>query len=376
MMMGKELKILMLEDLEDDAVLIDRVLRRDKINFTRIRVDNREDFMEALEKFDPDIVLSDHSLPQFNSIEALEICTSTRPDLPFILVTGAVSEEFAVDCLKRGADDYILKSNLARLPRAMNYAIREHQHENLRLKQEALLLQQNKELVKINKEMDSFVYSVSHNLRSPLSSVLGVVNVAKLDSQKSLNTVDQYFSMIEGSILKLDETLREILDYSQNIRTDLAVNEVNLKSIVNTSLDKYSYLNGASNIQHQVELKLNTLFFSDNYRISIIIDNLISNAIRYTDPSKPVQFINIVAEVNPAYASIVIRDNGIGIGSQHLRNVFNMFFRATERSEGAGLGLYIVKEMIEKLKGSVNITSTLYEETVVSLSVPNRLMHS
>ena len=99
--MEKELRILMLEDLEEDAGLVDRVLQKEKIAFTRIRVDTQDEFIDALENFNPDVILSDHSLPQFNSIEALKICQERKLNLPFILVTGAVSEEFAVNCLKK-----------------------------------------------------------------------------------------------------------------------------------------------------------------------------------------------------------------------------------------------------------------------------------
>jgi len=126
--MEKEIKILMLEDMEEDAGLIDEVLQAEKIVFSRVRVDTREEFTDALKKFRPDVVLSDHSLPSFNSIEALKICHENGLNLPFILVTGTVSEEFAVNCLKRGADDYVLKSNLTRLPMAIRYALRRRRH--------------------------------------------------------------------------------------------------------------------------------------------------------------------------------------------------------------------------------------------------------
>jgi len=218
MSMERELKILMLEDHEDDAGLVDRVLQKENMQFRRIRVDTREEFIRAIDNFKPDIILSDHSLPQFNSIEALKICQSKKLDVPFILVTGAVSEEFAVNCLKRGADDYVLKSNLSRLPLAIRYALRQHRYESNRQVQEEMLRKQNDELTKINKELDTFVYSVSHDLRSPLSSILGLVNIARLDTHKTEVTVDNYFEMIERSILKLDETIREILDYSHNAR--------------------------------------------------------------------------------------------------------------------------------------------------------------
>jgi signal transduction histidine kinase len=374
--MEKELKILMLEDHEEDAGLVDRALRKEKVAFTRLRVDTREEFILALETFKPDIILSDHSLPQFNSIEALKICQSKKISAPFILVTGAVSEEFAVNCLKRGADDYVLKSNLSRLPLAIRYALRQHRYESNRQIQEEMLRKQNVELTKINQELDSFVYSVSHDLRSPLASILGLVNVAKLDVNKSKETVDNYFDMIERSVLKLDDTIREILDYSHNARGELVIAEIDLGQLIGNAMDQLKHIRGFHDIRKQINIHGHTALYSDAYRLSVIISNLLSNAIKYRDESKPNQFVHVTATITPAHVVIVIGDNGIGIHPEYLRNVFNMFYRATDRSQGAGLGLYIVKEMTEKLGGTIIINSELHKETLISLTIPNKLLSS
>jgi CheY-like chemotaxis protein len=112
--MQEELSILLLEDVDEDAHLIERVLKKSGIPFSLHRVDSRAEFEEALSRFSPNVILSDHALPQFNSIEALRLSRSKLSNIPFILVTGTVSEEFAVTCLKQGIDDYILKTNLTR----------------------------------------------------------------------------------------------------------------------------------------------------------------------------------------------------------------------------------------------------------------------
>lgn len=114
--MEEQLKILLIEDNAFDASLLQRELKKANMNHSLRIVDNKELFIKELYNFRPDVVLSDHSLPSFNSLEALRIARELRPDIPFILVTGAVSEEFAVECMKAGADDYILKSSLIRLP--------------------------------------------------------------------------------------------------------------------------------------------------------------------------------------------------------------------------------------------------------------------
>jgi len=369
--MEKELKILMLEDLEDDSWWMDRVLTKGEIKFTRIRVDSKEEFIKALNTFDTDIILSDHSLPQFNSIEALKIARDIRPDVPFIIVSGAVSEEFAVNCIKRGADDYILKSNMSRLPSAIKHSMDEYSNKKVRRQQEQALLKQNIELIKINKELDSFVYSISHNLRSPLASVIGLVDIAKLDHNKSNDVSDHYLDLIRQSSLKLDDTLKEILDYSQNLRTSLEISEINFKQLFEESFDQLKYLKGSLEIEKQFNIQDETKFYSDIYRLKIILLNLFSNSIKFRDERKATQFINIEASVSSTQAVLSISDNGIGIHPDYILKVFDMFFRANDRSTGAGLGLYVAKEVIEKLRGTIEITSSYGEWTQVEITLPN-----
>src|SRR3989337_1013755 len=205
--MEKPLKILVLEDVQDDVGIIERELRKGGLSFETTRVDNKPEFIQALRQYQADVILSDHSLPQFNSFEALKLCRRSGITVPFILVTGSVSEEFAVTCLKEGADDYVLKSNLIRLPNAIVNSLKQRQFELERKKSDLALREQNDELIKINKELDSFVYSVSHNLRAPLMSVLGLLNLAKMQDQKQ-ESMDLHFEMMEQSIQKLDETLK------------------------------------------------------------------------------------------------------------------------------------------------------------------------
>jgi len=372
--MENELRILMLEDQEDDAGLIDRALQRERVRFVRMRVDTRDEFENALEEFKPDVILSDHALPQFNSIEALRMCISKKMSIPFILVTGTVSEEFAVNCLKRGADDYVLKSNLSRLPLAIRYALRQHRNESNRQTQEEMLRKQNEELIKINRELDAFVYSVSHDLRSPLSSILGLINILKLEPTAPRETLFSYVQMIEKSVLKLDETLQSILNYSRNARGELIINEVNVEDLIAKTIDQLSYIEGVEVISFQTDVYGHTALFSDEYRLSVVLTNLISNAIKYADRNKERSVVQIKATITPAHLTLIIRDNGIGIPQDQISRVFGMFYRATEKSKGAGLGLYIVKEAVDKLKGNIVVQSELGMETVARITIPNNLL--
>ncbi len=368
------LKILMLEDLQDDVGLIERTLRKEGMNFSSKRVDTNEEFTESLRTFQPDVILSDHALPQFNSLEALKVVRKQAVNVPFILVTGTVSEEFAVSCLKEGADDYVLKSNMVRLPSAIHNALRQRQLEQKRKKAEQALRKQNAELIKINKELDSFVYSVSHNLRAPLMSVLGLVNLVQLENKNADQSMSNYFHMMQESIHKLDETLKEILDYSRNARSALHVTQVDIRKMIEDSLERMKYMQGSENIRKSIHIGNNAPFFSDTYRLSVILNNLVSNAIKYRDATKQENVLDVTADITNTHLELVFSDNGVGIPQIHIPRIFEMFFRATEKGDGAGLGLYIVRETIDKLEGTISVQSKTGEGTTFSITLPNMKM--
>jgi signal transduction histidine kinase len=369
--MEKHLKILVLEDMEDDLELIEYILTDANLRFTTKRVDSREQFISALKRDHVDVILSDHSLPQFNSDEALSIYRESGLKIPFILVTGAVSDEFAVNSLKQGADDYILKSNLTRLPAAILNAVKQREAEAAKKLANDAMRKQYEELMKINKELDSFVYSVSHNLRAPLRSVLGLINLARMEDEKKGNTFKDYFNMMETSMHKLDETLKEILDYSRNSRQELCIEKIDIQQLLDDNLEKMQFMPGSSSIDKQISIREDAPLYSDKYRISVIFNNLISNAIKYYDPVKEHPTLNITIEVTKERARLEFQDNGIGIDKEYQDKIFNMFFRATQLSEGAGLGLYIVQEAVEKLKGTIVIDSELRRGTTFTIDIPN-----
>lgn len=369
--MESTLKILILEDVEDDVELIKRTLRKAGLVFEVRQEDTREGFLRALQDYHADVILSDHSLPQFDSVEALSLSKEHASQVPFILVTGAVSEEFAVTCLKEGADDYVLKSNLARLPNAISNALKQREAEDAKSRAAQALQSQNAELKKINKELDSFVYSVSHNLRAPLMSVLGLLDLAKHESHNNKSELDLYFSMMETSIHKLDETVKEILDYSRNARQNLSIQKIDLKRMIDEHFEKMQFMPGSQSIERHIQIQQKAGFHSDNYRLSVIMNNLISNAIKYHDPQKDPSFIRISVDVDDEKATMIFEDNGIGIEERYLDKVFDMFFRGTEKNKGAGLGLYIVKEAIDKLRGKISIQSKVGEGTTFAIELPN-----
>ena len=363
------LRILSLEDLEDDFFLIKHALQKSGMKFIAKRVESKDEFSKALDEFDADVILCDHSLPQFNSSEALRIFRHRKLPMPFILVTGAVSEEFAVSSLKHGADDYVLKSNLARLPKVIDNALKQKAAERAKIEAAEALEKQNETLIKINKELDSFVYSISHNLRAPLMSVLGLLDLARNESNSEV--INQYHEMMKSSVCKLDETLKEILEYSRNARQGLVINEIDFQRIINDNFERMQFMPGYERIQKDIFIEGDGRFYSDQYRLSLILNNLISNAIKYSDPQKETSFIHISIKLRPDNVSLIFKDNGIGIEKDYIQKVFNMFFRATERNEGAGLGLYIVKEAVDKLAGKIELESQIGKGTIFNIELPN-----
>ena len=363
------LKILCLEDDVEDFEILGYMLEKSGLSFQSRQVDTKEGFLEALQQFHPDVILSDHSLPLFNSTEALAICQEMKYQAPFILVTGAVSDEFAVNSIKQGADDYVLKSNLTRLASAIETALRHRETEKAKVRAVADLAARNEQLLKINQELDSLVYSVSHNLRAPLMSVLGLLHLARDEQDKT--AMQQYHQMMENSIKRLDETVKEILDYSRNARQELSIEHVDLRKLVEETFDKMKFMTQSENLEVRVSVNEKIPFNSDYYRLSVIVTNLISNAIKYQDPSKEKSFLNVRIVVDAAAAKLNFEDNGIGIESALIPKIFNMFFRATAKNEGSGLGLYIVKEAIEKLAGKVEIDSDIGKGTSFRIELPN-----
>jgi signal transduction histidine kinase len=202
-----------------------------------------------------------------------------------------------------------------------------------------------------------------------LMSVLGLVNILQLENNQTSN--EPYFDMMQSSIHKLDETLKEILEYSRNARSEINISEVSLTRMIDECFERLMYIQGSDTIVKNVKIEGEGTFFSDAYRVGLILSNLISNAIKYRDEKKPVSEIDILVSINTERSQIVFRDNGVGIQEDYLPKIFNMFFRATEKSEGAGLGLYIVKETIEKLQGTIRVTSVFGEGTTFFIQLPN-----
>jgi PAS domain S-box-containing protein len=236
-------------------------------------------------------------------------------------------------------------------------------------KTEQLLKSQNEELTKINSELDRFVYSASHDLRAPLMSVKGLLNMIKVDPDR--NNVSNYLELIERSVNKLDHFISDIIHYSRNSRMDLMPMEIDFNLVLQESIDALKFMEGAEEVRSIKNIRASAPFYSDNSRLQIIFNNIISNAVRYRDSWKRNCFLQVDIEVTDDLATIVFTDNGVGIADEYKDKVFKMFFRANADSKGSGLGLYIVKSAVEKLNGTISVHSQLGEGTTFTVQIPN-----
>lgn len=233
---------------------------------------------------------------------------------------------------------------------------------------EDALIKNNSELKKSNMELDKFVYSVSHDLRAPLSSMLGIVQLTEEDVQD--NFVKENLGHVKGSILKLDGFIQDILAYSRNSRTVVKHTAINFESMLNEIKNNLKYMGGVqTTVQIITNVNQSEEFLSDESRLSIVLNNLISNGIRYYNKNIEIPFVEVTVTANQYETIIVVEDNGIGIRKDLQHKVFDMFYRVSENSVGSGLGLYIVKETVEKLGGTITIDSELGIGTKFTINI-------
>lgn len=231
---------------------------------------------------------------------------------------------------------------------------------------EEKVLQQNELLAKANKELDYFVYSVSHDLRAPLSSILGLTSIYPMS--KTQGEKDEIVKMISDRANVLDDFIREVLDYSRNSRLDLKLQPVLLWQLVDELLAGLAHMEGYRSINIRMEIPSDLTVVTDPERLKVILSNLLTNAIHYSDKGKA-SYILIRAFRGEKEWTMEVEDNGIGIRSEHLPKIFDMFYKAHDTSKGSGLGLYIANEASHRLKGRLEVSSVYAQGTTFRLVV-------
>lgn len=227
---------------------------------------------------------------------------------------------------------------------------------------------QNEKLIKTNEELDRFVYTASHDLKAPLNSVTGLVSLIKLtDNPVEIKSMVQ---LIERSVDSLKHFISEVTDYARNSRAEIVYETIRLHSLVEGIYATLQFHEKATLIAWKNEIDKDLSIRTDQYRMRISLTNLLANGIKYADTFKPDPFLAIKASVTNHVLTITIEDNGIGIAEDKVSKLFQMFYRATEKESGSGLGLYIAKESVEKLKGQIEINSVFKQGTTFTITLP------
>jgi len=226
----------------------------------------------------------------------------------------------------------------------------------------------NTKLIIANKELDKFVYSASHDLRAPISSLQGLIAVMKLEEDTEQFAL--YLDMMNDSLSKQDQYIRDIIDYSRNKKKHSALTTISLASLIQQSIDQNQFLKQASKIKITTDLKVD-IVHNDELRLKIIINNLVSNAVKYADTTKNNQSLHIVSYRENNCFKIEFIDNGIGIDAVNHNKIFDMFFVTNASESGSGLGLYIVKEAVENINGSITVSSEVAIGTTFIVTIPD-----
>ncbi|UZR99318.1 PAS domain-containing sensor histidine kinase [Chondrinema litorale] len=234
--------------------------------------------------------------------------------------------------------------------------------------QEEEMIRHNDKLQKANEELDNFVYRVSHDLRAPISSSLGLLEV--IEMEKEVEHGSKYLDLLRNSMIRMDSFIRDILNYSRNARMSINAETFNLIDLINETIEHYKFIHRDISLREIRDYE-NTLYISsDRLRLSIILSNLISNVYKFYNQHTDKPYLWLSAKEENNTIEVIIADNGIGIPKEFEVKVFDMFFRASNQGVGSGLGLYIAKETIEKIGGLISLKSVFEKGTTITLILP------
>ncbi len=172
-------------------------------------------------------------------------------------------------------------------------------------------------------------------------------------------------------VLRLDSTISSIIDYSRNARVEVAAEPINFHEMIAEIVDSLYFLFQAINVRVTTHLPDAISFATDAHRLKVIISNMLSNSIKYFNPQAVQPWVDVSVSATEEGVLILIEDNGIGIPGGMQDRIFDMFFRASEQSSGSGLGLYIVKETVEKLGGTISMTSQVGKGSAFTVRLPS-----
>ncbi|MBE9461257.1 hybrid sensor histidine kinase/response regulator [Dyadobacter subterraneus] len=355
------IRILYIDDEEHNLQSFKASFRKQYNITTTTSVVEAEEFMEQKEFH---VVLADQRMPGMTGTQFFEKIRVRFPEPIRILITGHTDISAAIDAINKGEVFRFIDK-----PWDYTYVENAITHAFEIFNTRAELKQRNLDLEKAYEELDKFVYSASHDLRAPLMSVLGIVNLALMEDD--VESQNEYLELIKQSVKKLDTFIINIIDYYKNARGVATMTPIDFEELVNDVTEAIKYLPEFENIDMITDITQTGVFESDVMKLRIIFNNLITNAVKFQDPRKEKSYIKLSIRATPTNTLITFEDNGLGIKKDDLEKIFKMFYRAGATNSGSGIGLYIVHEAINKLEGKIKVTSTLGEGSIFEIDIPS-----
>jgi len=390
--MEKKLHVLIVEDLPSDAELAERELRTVLKNYTVQVVETEEGFTQSLRTFKPDLIISDYQMPKFDGLSALKIIQEKSPLTPFVILTGSMNEATAVECMKAGADDYVIKEHIKRLGLAALNAMEKKKNEQERKQAEEEARKMHRGLVEAHEKLQQ-AYKGEKQLRDKLVNAEKLVSLGQMGA-KIAHEISNPLTVISGRAQlnlmgeideKLKKTFEIIIRESNRIQnitstyrnlsrpTPPKLENVNMNAILEECVEDLK-ITGV--IKHY-EVNKNLLpdlpeIIGDRDRLVQVFRNLIVNASHaMADSEEKVLTLRSSVSKDGKFAEVSIQDTGCGIEKEKLEKIFEVYYTTKPDGLGTGLGLVVVKDIVEKQhKGKVLVESEPGKGTTFTVRLP------
>lgn len=357
--MSDKIHVLYIDDEDNNLKSFRASLRKDFKVFTAI---DAEEGLRIAQEEEVHVVIADQRMPGMTGTEFFEHLVQINPDPIRILLTGYSDIASVIDAINKGEVYRFIDKpwNIEQIKNSIRNAA-----DIFFMRRE--LKEKNLKLQKLHSEMNQFVYSLSHELRGPLMSISGVSKLAKMELSEP--NVLEYFEMIDTATGKLDDFIYKMLDFYRSTKIDHKITRIDFKTVVDHQMEVYRTKFDLAAIDVEVQVDQRDVFYSDDAKIRVILNNLFSNAVQFQkeDGEKRIKLSITATEEE---AEIVVSDNGIGIEERYRVEVFNLFARATQKNVGTGLGLYMVKEAVEQMGGRIILDSEPNVGTTVTVKLP------
>ena len=360
--MDEKIKILYVDDEPGNLIGFKASFRVDYHVLTAVNIPQAINYLEN----NPDIkiIFCDQRMPGKTGVDFFEEIRISHPLPVRILLTAYTDVESIIEAINRGNIFRYVKK-----PWAEADILSSIDEANKFYTANSMLMVKNEELQKAYAELTKFAYSVSHDIRGPLSGMLGAINLAgEIDD---IEEIREMLFLMGKSLTKLDTYILSMHDYYSLQRGELKITDIDFNKIIDDLKPMYMVISKSSKIAFTTTVDQREVFRSDEVPLRLILNNLLSNAFKYQDKQSPNKSVEVSIEVHKNQAIIYVKDTGIGILGNHIGEIFDLFYRANFQEAGSGFGLYNVKSAILKLGGNIEVNSVLHKGTTFKIVIPS-----